>query len=117
LVGLEEREGETIRVITRVAVSSVFTPNGDGVNDEFALGYTLLKLMHPVPVLVEIYDLSGRCVRQVFTGEETIGSHGHVWDGRDGSGAMVPPGLYVYNLQVETGKGTECQVGVIGVIY
>ena len=43
---------------------------------------------------VRIYDVSGRLVRDVFTGSLTAGVHRSTWDGRDGSGNPVTPGLY-----------------------
>ena len=48
----------------------VFTPNGDGVNDGLDIAYDLLKLVAPTPVVVEVRDLAGGLVREVYNGLE-----------------------------------------------
>lgn len=52
------------------------------------------------PVELAIYDGRGRLIRRVVPGRlETGGSHREVWDGRDGEGRAVSPGLYFARLK------------------
>jgi hypothetical protein len=95
----------------------VFTPNGDGTNDEVVLTYTLLKLIQPAPVVLEVFDLRGQRVRRVYAGADLNGEYQRPWDGRDEEGALVPPGLYLYELRVEGDTGEERRLGVVGVVY
>ncbi len=48
---------------------------------------------------VEIYDLCGRRVRTLLTGQCPAGSHETVWDGRDQTGAPLAAGVYFCRLQ------------------
>jgi len=116
------REG----LLTMVAVfPEGITPNGDGVNDVAQISYTLLRLTGKALVEVSIRDLLGRQVREVYSGRETNGrydqpdgSYGYkVWDGRDGDGALVPPGIYLYMVSVKTDAETSWEVGKIVVVY
>ena len=84
-----------------------FTPNGDGVNEVVNISYKLLRLTSAVPVAIEIYDLSGRLVRRVYEGEDPVGEYRHVWDGRDDSNGLVPPGVY----PVPAGGGRAVRAG------
>lgn len=99
------------------ARTSVFTPNGDGVNDFFAVEYSLLKLTLPAPVFFELFDLSGLRVRQGYAGANLSGQYTQIWDGRDDQGRIVEPGLYVYRIQVQTDSGTANRQGVVSVVY
>ena len=52
---------------------------------------------------VALFDLAGRRVRSLVSGESTTpGEHSIRWDGRDGSGAPVRNGVYL--VQVRTGR-------------
>ena len=64
----------------------VFTPNGDGINDQVELNYSLLQLVKPVGVEVGIYDLAGRRVRTVLDAESASGAYAVAWDGATTSG-------------------------------
>jgi len=77
----------------------VMTPNGDGVNEEAVLAFTVLLAGADTVVEAEIYDLSGRRVaRLVEVRTVSTGSYEMAWDGRDQSGKLVPPGLYAVRL-------------------
>ena len=95
----------------------VFTPNGDGVNDGLDIAYDLLKLTAPSPVVVEVRDLAGRRVREVYNGFDTAGRHVRRWDGMDGSGQKVSPGLYICRVEAATEEGRETKSGVVSVVY
>lgn len=121
-----EIEGDRLSVRTALSESLVFsprispnpfTPNGDGVNEVVNISYKLLRLTSAVPVAIEIYDLSGRLVRRVYEGEDPVGEYSHVWDGRDDSNGLVPPGLYLYRLVVDVQSEQETSSGVVAVAY
>ena len=64
-------------------------------------------------IRLRIYDLSGRLVRQIATNTGS-GSFAQTWNGRDEEGALVPPGMYLYQLDWDTDKGREVANGVVG---
>ncbi|MDE2734701.1 MAG: gliding motility-associated C-terminal domain-containing protein, partial [Gemmatimonadota bacterium] len=99
------------------ASSAILTPNGDGRNDTVELGYDLLELTGAASVEVAVWDLSGRLVGQVYAGRDDVGTYERMWDGRDASGRLVPPGLYLYRVSVEADHQTVEQAGLLHVVY
>jgi hypothetical protein len=95
----------------------VFTPNGDGINDGLDISYDLLKLVVPTPVVVEIRDLAGRLVREVYNGFDVAGRHVRRWDGLDGQGQRVGPGVYICRVEGETEEGRRQRSGVVSLAY
>ncbi len=95
----------------------VFSPNGDGVNDVVSIGCDVLNVSGGSLVGCWVYDLSGR--RLVLVDASWLGSgrYGGVWDGRDGRGFLVPPGLYVVGLQVETDQGMTHRQALVAIAY
>ena len=82
---------------------AVFTPNGDGINDEASFRFTVVKVGDDSPVEVHIYDLQGRLVRRLVEQRAlSTGSYGIAWDGRDEQGEVAPPGVYLARLRVDT---------------
>ena len=60
---------------------------------------------------LEVYDVSGRLVRTLTSGEQAAGTHSVVWQGVDGSGALVPNGMYIARLSSADGTlTTACMV-------
>ena len=98
---------------------AVFTPNGDGINDELAITYILMKALDAVPVELTLFDLSGRRVRRLRAGQR----HGPAplsldsWDGRDDRQRLVPPGLYLLQLSVMTDTGSDKRTQLVGLAY
>lgn len=107
--------GEIVRAIE--FNPSVFTPNGDGINDHIAIKYTVIQISEPKPIEVAIYDLAGRLVRVLADREQTGGIYTEMWDGLSDGGEVVPPGSYVVSLAVDSGIGNFKRVGVVGVAY
>ena len=104
--------------VLQIGVGSVvLTPNGDERNDVVGLGYSLVELTGPSWVVVAVWDLSGRLVRQVYEGLDGIGAYERVWDGLDESGRLVPPGLYLYRVSVEADHQTVSAVKPLQVVY
>ena len=118
--------GNRVSVMTAVDTGSLlqagvapgaFTPNGDGVNDVVRVSYDLFERLGPVAVSVEIRDLAGRLVRQVYAGEDPIGHHERVWNGTDDAGGLVPPGMYMYRVSTEANEGKVDEIGMVNVVY
>ncbi len=95
----------------------VMTPNDDGINDQVCIEYTLLELAGVGAVKVNIFDLAGHQVRQVYEGANSSGQHAQLWDGLDADDQVVAPGLYLYRVQVETDAGQEERNGLVAVVF
>jgi hypothetical protein len=100
---------ERTRLLEDVAVvPRVFTPNGDGINDHTHVELAIFHLEGAVKLRVEIYDLSGRRVRDLSADTAHPSGERRVeWDGRDEQGAMVPPGIYVARVGFATDSGAQ----------
>jgi flagellar hook assembly protein FlgD len=53
-------------------------------------------------VRLAVYDVAGRRVALLEDGDHAAGEFTQVWDGRDDSGRLVSPGIYV--VRIETGS-------------
>jgi hypothetical protein len=62
----------------------------------------LYSLAEKAYVSMKIYDMLGREIRTLFSGDQTAGSHKVEWDGLDDRGVLVSSGIYFYTL---TAKG------------
>jgi endonuclease I len=63
------------------------------------------------PVLLAVYDVAGRTVRVLLTGEvRDAGHHDVRWDGRDAAGHAAPSGLYFYRLESGAVRATQRMV-------
>ncbi len=84
-------------------VPPLFTPNGDGVNDQVEIRFSVFHLEAARTIAVGIYDLQGRRVRDLSLREDRpSGAHHLPWDGRDEAGKLVPPGIYLVRARFET---------------
>ena len=93
----------------------IFTPNGDGVNDELTLSFVLLKADSVEPH-IQILDMAGRVVAR-RSGESTGPSRRFVWDGRNGAGQPVAPGVYLYRIDANADAGEATQIYTVSVAY
>ena len=57
------------------------------------------ELPEPSYVTIMIYDILGREVRKLVSGELVSGYHKAVWDGTDSFGKSVSAGVYLYQIQ------------------
>ena len=104
-------------LINTGAVPRPFSPNGDGINDRTRISYDLSRVIGPVPVEVKVFDLSGRPVRRLFSGAQEGGHWSIPWDGTDGSGGLVPPGIYLVLVEVRSEAGAETIATAVEVAY
>ena len=102
----------------QVALSTaIISPNGDDRNDAVAIDLVLSQFAADIAVAVEIFDLSGRRVRQLVSQLRPAGFYSEIWDGRDEQGALVPPGLYLCRVGVDADFDVFAAVEPIGVAY
>lgn len=99
------RVAESDSAPSEVVISPVvFSPDGDGLDDALTV---LIRLdQPPQSVRVRIFDSEGRHVhtlaQDVLGGATTT----LVWDGRDNSGRLLSPGLYIFLIEaLDLGEG------------
>lgn len=104
-------------LINTRAVPRPFSPNGDGVNDRTHISYDLSRVIGPVPVEVSVFDLAGHLVRRLFSGEQEDGHWSIPWDGTNGNGELVPPGIYLAHVDVHSVASATTTTTVVQVVY
>ena len=77
-----------------------FTPNGDLVNDVAQIEFSLFKVYAERSAAVRIWALDGRPMR-LLEGTAQGGHQRFTWDGKDDHGRIVPPGLYICQIDVD----------------
>ena len=85
-----------------VVEPAVLTPNGDGVNDEVAVRFSVVLVEGSRRIEATIYDLAGRLVRQLAEQRDfAAGMYELGWNGRNERGMLVPPGVYAIHLRLD----------------
>jgi gliding motility-associated-like protein len=96
LAGCEDTHSETISIIPYF-VPNAFTPNGDGINDNFFFsGYDLDVASYEM----KIFDRWGSLM---FAGQDQL----DIWKGNGPDGGDAPQGTYAYRIIVKTRGGKE----------
>jgi len=107
-------------VIGSLSLSSpVVTPNNDGANDQVVIQYDLINLDETggSTAMLELYTLDGRLVTVLSKQAASSGRLPFTWDGTDGSGIALPPGVYLLRLRVDTDNDTSTALRAISVAY
>jgi hypothetical protein len=94
-----------------------FSPNGDGVNDLLQIQAELLNLVGDVALRADLFDLAGRRVHQIIDDVAASGLFVRTWNGRDAKGDLVPPGLYIIRVELDTDGGLETISRTVSVVY
>lgn len=98
-----------------------FSPNGDGLNDKTQISFFLANLTTERTLKIQIFDLTGRLVKTIYEGPSKafayISSNSFTWDGRDDSGRILRPGVYLLRVSVDADKGIESVFKTITVVY
>ena len=106
------------RLLINVAAQPrLFSPNKDGVNDETRIHCDLVRLVDAAPLTVRVFDLAGHRVRTLFAGAQGGGSFSAQWDGTNAAGQQVPPGIYLFRVDLATDAKREAVVGIVEVVY
>lgn len=94
----------------------VLTPNGDRVNDEIRVEFSVL-FVDEAEVTVHIYDVAGRYVAVLPAANRGRSAQQVSWDGRDDDRNLVPPGLYLLQIEVHTQRETARRLLTVPVVY
>ena len=124
----EELGTDSLRLLTQasslgemlgavVIEPEVVTPQGDGVNEEAKISYTLFRVLEGAEVQVGVYTLAGAPIWRESPGRLGGGPHDLRWRGRDDADQLVPPGLYLVRVEVETDEGREARIEPVAVVY
>ncbi|MFC1682596.1 discoidin domain-containing protein [Candidatus Zixiibacteriota bacterium] len=104
-------------LISVEAKPNPFSPNGDGLFDETVISYFVAKIAYPQPVSIKIFNLNGDKIRTLRDQSDPAFFYQIPWDGRDDSGDLVLPGVYIYQVRVTTDSGEEAITKTITVQY
>jgi hypothetical protein len=89
LVGIDE--GTAVQPENQMLLKNYPNPFNPGTWISYVMGT-------PAQIDLSVFDLQGRLVRELKHGEQIAGTHAIYWDGRDGSEASVPAGIYLCRL-------------------
>ena len=99
-------------------VPPVFTPNGDGINDQAGIEFSVFHLEGSELLRVEVFTLAGARVRDLSQVRQAPSGQYHFeWDGRDAAGRLASPGIYLVRLQVEGQAESRTLVRSVRVVY
>ena len=103
-----------------------FTPNGDGKNDETVIDFAIANVEKTKTLRLDIFDLLGKKIRTIselrtginpFYGDPRKGGKGILWDGKNDEGKIVPPGVYLLQISIDTDNGGEFLTKTVVVSY
>jgi gliding motility-associated-like protein len=84
-------------------IPNVFTPNGDGNNDNFVIQLTGASLIKELKA--EVFNRWGEIVQSKKFKVESFNQQFTLWDGRTTAAALAPEGTYFYVISYETLDG------------
>ena len=97
--------------------ASALTPNSDGANDVLHIEYDLVNLDGDVPLTLSVFTLAGDLVTDIHATAPGSGRFHASWDGVGRGGDLVPPGLYVLRVEVDSDRETVAALTTFPVIY
>jgi flagellar hook assembly protein FlgD len=94
------------------AVPGVLTPNGDGTGETMRVSFVLTTA---ATVTADVLNQSGSSVRRLANARPLGAGTRHLsWDGRNGSGALVPDGKYSLRIAAQSpGQSASRSVAIV----
>lgn len=107
----EYSDPDTCTYVDLTAVAAVFESGGHAFlrnhpNPFNPVTEIYFSVKRESAVSLRVYDISGRCLRTLAEGVVPRGVHSVTWDGRDGQGRSVGPGVYLCRLERDDGSVT-----------
>ncbi|HTR98088.1 MAG TPA: FlgD immunoglobulin-like domain containing protein [Candidatus Acidoferrales bacterium] len=102
--GKQVTGGETWASVPVNVTLRLETPSPNPSSEATTIRYSLPA---SVTVRLSVFDLSGRVVRHLMSGEQDTGSHALVWDGRGDAGEPMRAGLYLVRLDCALGRRSK----------
>jgi gliding motility-associated-like protein len=98
-------------------IPNVFTPNEDGINEQFSISFKNVKSFN--------YQILNRWGNVIYDGNYSVPVNQMfnwnsflLWDGYTNNNQKVTPGVYFYNIEfIKTNDTSETKTGFISVIY
>ncbi len=84
-------------------VTTVFSPNGDGVTDTIP---TIVTIAEPGTIAATVTNAAGATIR-TFAVAAVAGANTVTWDGKSATGAYVPGGVYVLHFRARDKTGND----------
>jgi len=84
---------------------------------EHSYMYFKYELLYPATVTIKIFDLGGGLVNDFAASSinpennGNIGNNKFQWDGKNGDGASVASGIYLYRIDAKSGSTTDKYIG------
>ena len=96
--------GKSDEAENQIVVSpEVFSPNGDGFNDQLSIQYQFTK---PGFVAnVRIFDASGKLVKYLVKNQLQSQSGSWIWDGKSDSGKTLEIGVFIILVEIYNEAG------------
>lgn len=96
---------------TEIHIPNIFSPNGDGINDEFSIH------SNDENIIIQSMQIFDRWGNSVFLNSNSSLQNFISWNG-ELNGKKVTPNVYVYMIEVVDGKGkTQVLFGDLAVVY
>lgn len=101
----------------------IITPNGDGANDRLGLRFEVLTVIGESDIRVVLFDVSGRRLTTIFAHQGGNGTYTAAdfpelaWDGSDGQGDLLPPGVYLLRFEVEGDALSSAATRAVALAY
>ena len=92
--------------ITSVNAQKIFSPNGDGINDNLSIK---VSVNQPSDVYLNVYTIEGKKVWSGFSYRTSSGECTITWNGRNYSGQFPQNGIYILNLKAVNSSGVEAR--------
>jgi ligand-binding sensor domain-containing protein len=102
VLSFRETDGASTGVITADALPKGFAILGNSPNPFNPSTTISFSLPAAGKANLTIYDITGRKVRTLISGQMSAGNHSANWDGRDESGIPVSSGVYFVHLRAES---------------
>ncbi len=99
-------------------IPNVFSPNGDGVNDQFTVLFdNTIQVQY---LQITFYNRYGQIVHEREIPETALKDNPlttfYLWDGMTNAGLPVPEGTYYFVLQYKTGNASQEHTGTVTVL-